>query len=373
MHKRENEEAESAIVYHLSSLEGRSVIGAFLSDWMIDYIKGFNIVYGVLKNRYFRYGYYASKESILDAKPNADFHLSLISQDNLTGKDYKYYDYTYYPLKPAGEGIDIFIFDSDFNFDDSEFKNNNNRTTRCVANLSYGKVDYPRTELYCNSMFRGEHGSIVADIAAGAEHGVASNANVYGFVLEYEPTFFSILKGLEFLARGDSKKKAVVNLSIGDYFSDTEKNPDLDYFHDLIKKLSDRGFIFVACAQNDSKPVINKEEMETVYPCAFDEVICVGATDSPYLFYFDGLKNEDVVFNPYKKAYFSNYGDGVDIYAPGYVTYSIYNPYYGMKDGMEHGTSFATPIVSGVVASIMSQNPSIEYNYKSYERRTQKN
>jgi len=370
LRKRENEEAKSEIVYHLSSLDGRSVIGAFLSGWIIDYIKNYSVVYDVLSNRHFKYGYYASKESIPDARSNADFHLSLISQDNLTGKDYKNYDNTYYPLKPAGEGVDIFIFDSNFSFDESEFKNNNKRTTRCVANLSYGRVDYPKSKLYCESMYSGEHGSIVADIAAGAKHGVASNANIYGFVLEYEPTFFSILKGLELLAHGNAKKRAVINLSIGDFFSTTEESSDLIYFHDLIKKLSDKGYIFVACAQNDNKPVINTEEKEAVYPCAFDEVICVGATESPYL--VDEVNNEKVVLNPYKKADFSNYGDGVDIYAPGYVTYSVYNPYYGMRDGMKHGTSFATPIVSGVIASIMSQNPSTEYTVESMKEELRK-
>jgi len=373
LRKRENEEADSMIVYLLSSLEdGRSVVGAFLSDGIIDMIKGYNVVYDVLSNRHFKYGFYESKESISNARPNADFHLSLISQDNLTGKDYKDYDNTYYPLNPSGEGVDIFIFDSNFSFDDSEFKNNNNRTTRCVANLSYGRVDNPRSKLYCSSMHNGEHGTIVADIAAGAEHGVAINANVYGFVLEYEPTYFSILQGLELLAHSKSKKRAVVNLSIGDYFPDTEENSDLDYFHDLIKNLTDKGYIFVACAQNDGKPVKNTEEKETMYPCAFDEVICVGATESPSLSYVDETTNEEVFVNPYKKADFSNFGDGVDIYAPGYVTYSVYNPYYGMRDGMKHGTSFATPIVSGVVASIMSQNPSTEYDVESMKEELRK-
>jgi len=369
LRKRENEESEFEVIYHLSSLDNQSVIGAYLSDKIIDYIKeNFNCIYDIFPNRYFKYGYYISKENIPEARHNSDFHLSLISQDNLTGKDYRDYDYTYYPLKPAGEGIDIFIFDSNFSFDDSEFKNNDKRITKCVANLSYGKVELPYSESYCYSMHRGEHGTIVADVAAGAEHGVASNANVYGFILEEEPTFFSILKGLELLNHGNSKKRAVVNLSIGDYFSKIGKHSDLIYFHDLIKKLTEKGYIFVSCAQNDSRPVIDTKENETVYPCAFDEVICVGATYSPYLFYFDGLQNKDIVLNPYKIAEYSNYGDGVDIYAPGNVRYSVYNPYYGMKEGMEQGTSFATPIVTGVVASILSQNPLVDYNVETMKK-----
>jgi len=365
LRKRDHEEAESEVVYHLSSLDDRSVIGAFLSNDLVENIIGFKDVYDVLPNRHFKYGDTgkANYSGLSNERHNADFHLSLLSQDNLTGKKLEDYDNTYYPLGNAGEGVDIFIFDTGFSFEHSEFENNSNRITKCVANLSYGKVDYPRSERFCFSMYRKEHGTIVADVAAGAVHGVASNANVFGFVLEQEPTFFSILKGLELLSYGTKDRKAVVNLSIGDYFSKIGKNSDLIYFHDLIKKLNDKGTIFVACAQNDGVPVIT--EKESLYPCAFDEVICVGSTDTPYLTYYDESKDEWITMNPYKKSDFSNYGHGVDIYAPGYVNYTVYNPYYGIEDGMAHGTSFSTPLVSGVIATIMSNDLSIKYDANS--------
>ncbi|ORX76905.1 subtilisin-like protein, partial [Anaeromyces robustus] len=78
--------------------------------------------------------------------------------------------------------------------------------------------------------------------------------------------------------------------------------------------------------------------------------IIVGATDN-------NIEN-----NEYKKASYSNYGDCVDIYAPGEVTYpNIFNG--STKDYTSiHGTSCATPIVAGVAASIMSEHPEIKFN-----------
>jgi len=365
LRKRDHEEAESEVVYHLSSLDDRSVIGAFLSNDLIENIRGFQSVYDILPNRSFKYADVVNYSGLnSNVRHNADFHLSLISQDNLTGKNLEDYDNTYYPLGNAGEGVDIFIFDTSFSFEHSEFENNSNRITKCVANLSYGKVDYPRTEKYCNSFYRKEHGTIVTDVAAGAVHGVASNANVYGFVVEEgDPTIFSVFKGFELLTYGNKDKRGLLNLSIGDYYPNDEENSGLTYLHDLIKKLNDKGTIFVACAQNDGVPVIT--EKESLYPCAFDEVICVGSTDTPYLTYYDESKDEWITMNPYKKSDFSNYGHGVDIYAPGYVNYTVYNPYYGIEDGMAHGTSFSTPLVSGVIATIMSNDLSIKYDANS--------
>jgi subtilisin family serine protease len=55
-----------------------------------------------------------------------------------------------------------------------------------------------------------------------------------------------------------------------------------------------------------------------------------------------------------KKAFSSNYGDWLDVSAPGVAIYSTYpnNQYRYMS-----GTSMATPVVSGIAALIWSLNP----------------
>jgi subtilisin family serine protease len=83
----------------------------------------------------------------------------------------------------------------------------------------------------------------------------------------------------------------------------------------------------------------NKNTSDPSYPAAFDNaaIISVGSVDRHG-----------------KKAFSSNYGDWLDVSAPGVAIYSTYpnNQYRYMS-----GTSMATPVVSGIAALIWSLNP----------------
>ncbi len=87
------------------------------------------------------------------------------------------------------------------------------------------------------------------------------------------------------------------------------------------------GVLLVAAAGNNASS-------EKAYPAAYNEVIAVSATD----------RND----NP---AYFTNYGEWIELAAPGVNIYSTtWNDDYTYKSG----TSMATPHVSGVAALIWS-------------------
>jgi len=89
--------------------------------------------------------------------------------------------------------------------------------------------------------------------------------------------------------------------------------------------------IIVCCSHNQDSLV--------TYPASNPNVIAVGATDS----------NNN-------RASFSNYGNNLDVVAPGVGIYSTtLNNTYRASDG----TSFAAPIVSGIAALIWSINPSL--------------
>ena len=73
-----------------------------------------------------------------------------------------------------------------------------------------------------------------------------------------------------------------------------------------------------------------------------------GYSDNPYMITVAATTSSDA------KASFSNYGDQIDISAPGKDIYTVYtNGGYTYA----YGTSFATPVASGVVALIMAANP----------------
>eukprot|EP00833_Pecoramyces_ruminatium_P005639 jgi/Orpsp1_1/1179671/evm.model.c7180000070278.1 len=64
----------------------------------------------------------------------------------------------------------------------------------------------------------------------------------------------------------------------------------------------------------------------------------------------------------YKMASYSNYGDCIDIYAPGNVTYPYAYNNSTSSYRLDVGTSCSAPLVAGVAASIMSEHPEIQFD-----------
>jgi thermitase len=124
----------------------------------------------------------------------------------------------------------------------------------------------------------------------------------------------------------------VINMSLGNY-------ADSGFLHDAIKYAYDKDVVLVAASGND-----NTEQPG--YPAAYSEVFAVAATDSQK-----------------KKATFSNYGDYVDVAAPGVSIASTYpnNQYAALS-----GTSMASPHVTALAALIRSTNPTLK-NTEVYE------
>ncbi|ORX53750.1 hypothetical protein BCR36DRAFT_216688, partial [Piromyces finnis] len=108
-------------------------------------------------------------------KRNTDLHLSLISQGKFNSYSFENYDTNYYYPKSSGKGVDIYILDSDFNFNQSEYFNSNERETKCLGIFRNGTLVKSED---C-SMPNDPHGELVADAVGGIKHGVAERANIY--------------------------------------------------------------------------------------------------------------------------------------------------------------------------------------------------
>ncbi len=124
----------------------------------------------------------------------------------------------------------------------------------------------------------------------------------------------------------------VISMSFGDYDGS-------EVVHEAIKYAYTAGVLIVACVGNDNRDA-------RFYPAAYPEVISVSATDSD-----DG------------KATFSNFGEWVELAAPGVgVLSTIPNNDYQSYGG----TSVACPFVSGLCALILSALPNSTASFVRY-------
>ena len=113
---------------------------------------------------------------------------------------------------------------------------------------------------------------------------------------------------------------------------------DSSYIADCIAHASNEGCVLVASAGN----VTSDYARQPFYPAAYPGVVAVGSTD------------EDDMLSIWSWDVFSNFGDFVDVCAPG--TY-ILSTLPGGNYGYYSGTSMASPFVAGLAALIKSKFP----------------
>ena len=174
-----------------------------------------------------------------------------------------------------------------------------------------------------------QHGTAVAGVIAAAQNifgiqGVAPNVIILPLKVlgANGGSVFHAIKAIEYAM---SKGAKIANCSWETEF----------YSQFLYDAINQSDMLFVCASGNDNK---NFAESKS-YPAAYelDNIISVGALTE------DG-----------GKANFSNYGEGVDLFAPGENIYSTFpQNSYGNSDG----TSFAAPFVTGTAALIQSISP----------------
>jgi len=212
-----------------------------------------------------------------------------------------------------------------------------------AANYLEGGYDWVNNDPYPLDDFG--HGTHCAGIIAAVINnsvGIAGLAQVkimaekvldsYGW-----GTDVSVANGIIHAADSGAK---IVSMSLGGYGYSK-------LLHEAVKYAYDNGVLLVAAAGNDN---INLKS----YPAAYEEVIAVAATDQ-----------NDV------KADFSNWGNWIELAAPGVDIYSTMPTYhvtlnelgYLMNYSYMSGTSMACPHVAGTAALIWSQYSDVTSNW----------
>lgn len=150
----------------------------------------------------------------------------------------------------------------------------------------------------------------------------------------------NVAQGIDYARRMGAN---VISLSLASQSGDT--TADTSILRDALQAAQDAGVIVVAAAGNHTP---GSTQLAPGYPAAYTQysnLVAVGAADN---------LNGDVWAN------YSNYGPTIDFAAPGNglagpirTDIGFANP-YGLAGP---GTSFATPLVSGMFALMMSRNP----------------
>lgn len=138
------------------------------------------------------------------------------------------------------------------------------------------------------------------------------------------PSILQALQHVQEVQQGfTAATTTLINFSLGTYTADP-------VLHALLRRLAASGVIIIASAGNDNKST-------PFYPAAFDEVLGVCSSTR------------------YRKtkASYSNFGPWVGLCAPGlhYVTRPL------QPGGIASGTSFASPMVAGVLGQLLLDAP----------------
>ncbi|KAF8457490.1 peptidase S8/S53 domain-containing protein [Terfezia claveryi] len=246
----------------------------------------------------------------------------------------------------GGEGVDAYVVDTGTNYDHIDFE----------GRASWGKT-IPRGDVDEDG---NGHGTHCSGTIAGKKYGVAKKAHIIAVKVlrsNGSGTMSDVVKGVEWAAIAHTKtvakkdknfKGSVANMSLGGGKSQT-----LDLTVNAAVRVSylalflvtqancpsQAGLHFAVAAGNDNSDACDYS------PAAAADAVTVGAST---------LADE--------RAYFSNYGKCVDIFAPGL---NIQSTWIGSEYAVKtiSGTSMASPHVAGLLAYFLSLQPDSDSEY----------
>jgi cerevisin len=236
----------------------------------------------------------------------------------------------YYYLENGGEGVDVYILDTGIYTEHIDFEGRAFWGKTILKNHGHSQMDGHGHGTHCSSTILGK------------QFGVAKKANIFAVKVVDETgkgTTADLIKGIEWVtnthlrkiqaSKSSRKTKtfkgSVVNISLGG-----GKSPVVER---AINSAVDAGLHIAVAAGNDNDQSCHYS------PAGAEKAITVAASN---------IHDE--------KAWFSNHGKCVDIFAPGV---DILSAWIGNNTASKYtsGTSIATPHVAGLIAYYLSLQP----------------
>lgn len=224
-----------------------------------------------------------------------------------------------YTYNLTGAGVNVYVFDSGINSSHEDFEGRVDSGFSVIAD-GLGSED-------CAG-----HGTHTASLVGGKTYGVAkavrlipvrvlncTNSNSSSATLY--PAFDWIIE------HHQPGVPAVVNMSVG--------MPKSEAFNEAVRRLIADGLIVVGAAGNQNKDAC------AYSPASESSIISVGGTDKTEL-----------------RGTQSNFGTCVDLFAPGWDLVGAWTGGTNVYRSSS-GTSNAAPIVSGIAALMLQENPSL--------------
>lgn len=232
-----------------------------------------------------------------------------------------------YAYNSTGEGVTVYVMDSGIRMSHGELEKRATLGIDLVRTLpdETWDVDDPNIEdgWDCNG-----HGTHVSGTIGGLNYGVAKGVDLVSvrvFSCYGRTTWSRIISAVDWIT-ANAKKPAIVNMSLG----------DMGLFEEVqfaMEESIQSGVNYVVAAGNAQMDACEYT------PAFIPGVITVGASD---------------IYN--KRVNFSNYGDCLDLYAPGVSILSA-----GIASDTDtrlmSGTSMAAPHVAGIMALYLEKNP----------------
>ncbi|KAF9900505.1 hypothetical protein EC991_007225 [Linnemannia zychae] len=239
--------------------------------------------------------------------------LPRVSQRNLPLRA----DYNY--PNSAGQGVDVYVIDTGININHIDFE----------GRARWGVTTVPGAP---NTDDNG-HGTFVAGVVGSRTFGVAKKVNliaVKGLNREGTSTLSQILAALDWVIKQNARSsnhRNVVNLSLGAGYSKV--------LNSAVDALVQSGMFIVAAAGNGNERNIGQNACN-YSPASSPTAFTVGSTNI----------NDQM-------SSFSNFGQCVNIYAPGERVRSTWIGPTNREIYTDSGTSFSAPNVAGIAALIM--------------------